>query len=270
MESHSRTLIFFLSVYTLWKRELVRFFRDRNRLFGAIGQPFIFWVLVGSGLSASFIPAGSIRGMSYLEYIYPGTLLLILLFTAIFSTISVIEDRREGFMQAVLVAPVIRTGLVLGKILGGTTIAFLEGTIFLIFFLWLDIPLTLLALLATLGLLFLIAFGLTGLGFAFAWYMESTAGFHAVMNLFLLPMWLLSGAFFPLVGLPAWLEYLVWVNPLTYAMGALRQALYLGVSFESNCLPSTSICLVITVLFSLLTFGISIILASRRERGVVL
>ncbi len=108
---------FWLPVVSLWRRELVRFARDRNRLFGAIGQPLVFWLLLGAGFEKSFAPPGISSG--YLEYIYPGILLLILLFTAIFSTISVIEDRREGFMQSVLVAPVSRIGLVLGKVLGG-------------------------------------------------------------------------------------------------------------------------------------------------------
>ena len=110
-------MAFWLPVVSLWRRELVRFARDRNRLFGAIGQPLVFWLLLGAGFEKSFAPLGISSG--YLEYIYPGILLLILLFTAIFSTISVIEDRREGFMQSVLVAPVSRIGLVLGKVLGG-------------------------------------------------------------------------------------------------------------------------------------------------------
>ena len=106
---------FLLPAATLWKRELVRFARDRHRLFGAVLQPFVFWLLLGIGMSASFAPAGLAGTISYLEYIYPGTLLMVLLFTAIFSTISVVEDRREGFMQSVLVAPVSRSGVVLGK-----------------------------------------------------------------------------------------------------------------------------------------------------------
>ena len=110
---------FFLPAATLWRRELVRFVRDRHRLLGAILQPFVFWLLLGIGMSASFAPAGMAGTMSYLEYIYPGALLMVLLFTAIFSTISVVEDRREGFMQSVLVAPVSRSGVVIGKVLGG-------------------------------------------------------------------------------------------------------------------------------------------------------
>lgn len=257
----------FLPVYTLWKRELVRFVRDRQRLFGAIGQPLLFWLLVGSGLDASFLPAGYSQGMSYLEYIYPGTLMLILLFTAIFSTISVVEDRREGFMQSVLVAPIPRTSLVLGKVLGGTTMAVLEGMLFLIFAFRLEIPLSVQALVSTVGLLFLIALGLTGLGFATAWQMESTAGFHAIMNLFLLPMWLLSGAFFPPSGVPAWLGWMMRVNPLTYGMTGLRRVLYMEAPFAVGDLPPLGICVTITALFALVMLGVSVVVVGRREPG---
>ena len=188
-------MAFWLPVVSLWRRELVRFARDRNRLFGAIGQPLVFWLLLGAGFEKSFAPQGISSG--YLEYIYPGILLLIVLFTAIFSTISVIEDRREGFMQSVLVAPVSRIGLVLGKVLGGGTLAFLESLIFLVFLAFLDIPISIASLGMTLIFLAVLGIALTALGFAIAWQASSTAGFHAVMNLFLLPMWALSGAFFP-------------------------------------------------------------------------
>ncbi|MCZ6635036.1 MAG: ABC transporter permease [bacterium] len=255
---------FYLPVYSLWKREIIRFVRDKHRLFGAIGQPLVLWVLVGSGLQASFQPAG-LQDIGFLEYIYPGTLLLILLFTAIFSTISVVEDRREGFMQAVLVAPISQTSLVLGKVLGGTTLALFEGLVFLVLAFWVGIPLTPSVLLATMGFLFLIGLALTGLGFIIAWRMESTAGFHAVMNLFLMPMWLLSGAFFPITGLPGWLSWVMVINPLTYGMAGLRQVLYLGRSFEG--LPGLDVCLGITALFALLTLVGSVRGVRKRPKG---
>ena len=256
-----------LPVATLWEREIVRFVRDRHRLLGAIGQPLLFWLLVGYGLDASFLPAGQPLGMSYLEYIYPGTLMLIVLFTAIFSTITVVEDRREGFMQSVLAAPVPRASLVLGKLFGGTTLGMLEGLVFLVFALHLNISLTLEVLAYTAGFLFLSALGLTGLGFAIAWRMESTAGFHAIMNVFLLPMWLLSGAFFPPSGVPSWLEWIIWINPLTYSMAGLRRVLYLGAPFEFSALPSLKVCILITSLFVVCTFGISVYQVMRRREG---
>ncbi len=224
----SGSMAFWLPVASLWRRELVRFARDRNRLLGAIGQPMVFWLILGAGFEKSFAPVGISGG--YLEYIYPGTLLLILLFTAIFSTISVIEDRREGFMQAVLVAPVSRVGLVMGKVLGGGTLAFLESAVFLVFLVFLDIPISMASLGMTLVFLAVLGIALTALGFAIAWHTSSTAGFHAVMSLFLLPMWVLSGAFFPADGASRWLAWVMAINPLTYGMDGLRQSLYLAAS----------------------------------------
>ena len=215
-----------LATYALWRRDVVRFLRQRSRIVGALGTPLVFWVLLGSGLGSSFrvgstgVPAGG-----YLEYFYPGTLALILLFTAIFSTISVIEDRHEGFLQGVMVAPAPRLAIVLGKILGGTTLALLQAMLFLLLAPLANtrIPLETLPLLALVLTMF--AFALTGLGFVLAWMLDSTQGFHAVMNLLLFPMWLLSGAVFPQTGASEWIRYVMLVNPMTYGVSALRTIL---------------------------------------------
>ena len=244
---------FWLPVGSLWRRELTRFARDRNRLFGAIGQPLVFWLILGSGFEKSFAPAGVSGG--YLEYIYPGTLLLIVLFTAIFSTISVIEDRREGFMQAVLVAPVPRVGLVMGKVLGGGTLAFLESAIFLLFLAFLDIPISASSLGLTLIFLLILGIALTALGFAIAWRSTSTAGFHAVMSLFLLPMWVLSGAVFPPDGASRWLTWIMAVNPLTYGMAGLRHALYFS---TSDAHAQVWLCGLITIAFACTTISAAV------------
>src|SRR5262252_2843015 len=121
-----------LPVIALWRREMVRFVRQRSRISGAFAQPLVFWLLLGGGLNASFRPAGAGAGTNYVEYFYPGTIALVLLFTAIFATISTVEDRREGFLQGVLVAPISRTSVVLGQALGGTTLALVQGIIFLL------------------------------------------------------------------------------------------------------------------------------------------
>ena len=122
---------FLLSVMTLWRREIIRFRRQRSRLVSAFAQPFVFWLLLGGGLSQSFRPPGVPEETGYFEYLYTGIIVLILLFTAIFATISIVQDRREGFLQGVLVAPVPRWRIVLGQSLGGTTLALLEGVLFL-------------------------------------------------------------------------------------------------------------------------------------------
>jgi ABC-2 type transport system permease protein len=157
---------------------------------------------------------------------------MILLFTAIFATITIIEDRREGFLQSVLVAPAPRWAMVLGKILGGSAIALLQGTAFLLLALTLDVHLSFAAVSATIAFMALIAVALTGLGFLIAWKMDSTAGFHAIMSVVLFPMWLLSGAFFPVppAGSDSWIEaamaWLMRLNPLTYGVAGLRRLFY--------------------------------------------
>ena len=265
--SKSRPILI-AAAYSLWKREIFRFVRDRNRLLGSILQPLLLWVLIGSGFRGSFAPDGASEGTSYLEYIYPGTMMLILLFTAIFSTISVVEDKREGFMQSVVVSPIHSLGIVLGKILGGMTVAVGEALVFLILGPIVGIPISLSSFVVTLGTLMLIAISMCGLGFRIAWRMESTAGFHAIMNLLLMPMWLLSGAFFPLTGAPEWLAWVMRLNPMTYATAALRRALYYP---EANPigddLPGLAVCLGITALFGIVMAVWSSVAVGDRDRN---
>lgn len=210
------------AIYTLWVRDVVRFLRQRSRVVGALGSPIVFWALIGSGMHRSFRGPDAAGASSYLEFFFPGTLALILLFTAIFSTISVIEDRQAGFMQGVLVAPIPRTSIALGKIFGGTTLALGQALIFLAAAPLVGIHLTLWNTALVVGVLAIVGFGLTGLGFLMAWWLDSTQGFHAIMNLFLVPMWILSGALFPSYGAASWIRGLMAINPLTYGVSALR------------------------------------------------
>ena len=257
---------FLLPVATLWHRELVRFYRQRGRVVGALGTPLVFWFLIGSGFGKSFrMPgAGQNEEINYLEYFFPGTVILIVLFTAIFSTISLIEDRREGFLLSVLVAPVSRSSIVLGKVLGGTTLAFLQGLGFVLLAPLVGIPLGGLQAVMLLGVLFLIAFALTGLGFSIAWVSESTQGFHAIMNLVLIPMWLLSGALFPITGASTWVRWVMKLNPLTYGMAALRRILYMGNPSAADGLPSLSLSVILTACFVLITLFAAFRVASRK------
>src|SRR5882672_11405154 len=204
---------------------MVRFYRQRSRIIGVIGSPLIFWFFIGSGLGGSFQHSGS---GSYLEYFFPGTMVLIILFTSIFSTISIIEDRREGFLQSVIVAPVARGSIALGKIAGGTILALSQALLMLLVAPFIGLSLTIASAFFVAFVLLVISFGLTGLGFVIAWRMDSTQGFHAIMNLFLIPLWLLSGALFPASGAAGWLGRIMRVNPLTYGVDALRHGLYLN------------------------------------------
>jgi len=251
-----------LAATTLAQREFVRFFRQRNRVIGAVGQPILFWLLFASGMNQMF-QAGS---QSFGEYFIPGTMMLILLFTAIFATISIIEDRREGFLQSVLVSPAPRWAMVIGKILGGASIALLQGLIFLALVRTLGVQFGPIAAIKIAAWMFLSAVALTGLGFVIAWPMESTQGFHAIMNLLLMPMWLLSGAFFPVPTLSTstGISQLImhWVmrfNPVTYAVAGLRRLLYAGDSVTVDVasagsqlwLPSMQVCVAVVLVFAL-------------------
>lgn len=243
---------FFLSATVLWRREMLRFIRQRTRIVGAFGSPLIFWLLLGSGVGSSFSPGAQEHSMSYLEYFFPGTVVLILLFTSIFSTISIIEDRKEGFLQAVLVAPIPRSAFVFGKLLGGTSLALMQGVLFMLLAPFVGI--SVLAIPGTLIMLAIVAFSLTGLGYIIAWNMESTQGFHAIMNLFLIPMWLLCGAVFPASGAPGWLQSVIMINPLTYSLAAVRWSIY-GIPAASTMgLPSQMVSIGVTVAFAAAVF----------------
>ncbi len=252
------------AVLTLWWREINRFRRQRSRWMSALTQPLVFWLLLGGGLSASFQPSGVPDGIGYLEYFYPGVIVLVMLFTAIFATIAVVEDRREGFLQGVLVAPVSRASIVLGQALGSATLAWLQGVLFLLLAPLAGIPLSPSSVFGVVTVLACLAFGLTNLGLIIAWRMQSTRGFHAIMNLILMPIWLLSGAFFPLNGVPFWLEWLMRVNPLTYGMAALRRGLYVDHSHAAGAIPPLLPSWLVLVGFALAAFAWAVITARRQ------
>jgi len=254
-----------LPAATLTWRELQRFVRQRSRIIGALGTPIIFWVLIGAGLGRSFTTESIAGNVSYLEYFFPGTLALIVLFTAIFSTISVIEDRHEGFLQSVLVAPVGRMSIALGKILGSTALAVIQGLLFLLFAPLVGIHVSLVQLGELAIIVTLLSFALSGLGFLIAWRLDSVQGFHSVMNLLLIPMWLLSGALFPASGASGWLKFLLKINPLTYGVAALRHALYPSDMIVPGHIPAVSTSLIITAAFGLVLFLASAFLVARSD-----
>jgi daunorubicin resistance ABC transporter membrane protein len=219
------------TVAALAGRDLRRFFRQPSRIVGSAAQPLILWAVLGAGLGGSFRPAGG-SGVDYLGYFYPGVVVLTLLFSAIFSTISVIEDRHHGFLQAVLAAPVSRSALVLGKTLGGVAIASMQAAILLALaplagFHAASMNWPLLAVALPLS-----ALGFTALGFAMAWWIDSTQGYHAVMMGGLIPLWMLSGAMFPPSGDSRWIGRLMALDPMTYTVSAIRRG------FHGDALPA--------------------------------
>jgi ABC-2 type transport system permease protein len=272
---------------TLWKREMVRFFRQKNRVVSALVTPVLLWVGLGAGLDRAFVQAGAAEamqreaasgldavaaasgdgGVGYMAYFFPGTLSMILLFTAIFSTISVIEDRREGFLQGVLVAPIPRLSIVLGKVFGGASIAMIQAGVFML--LW---PLVgsfpgVGAALAAVCVLALLSVAMTAMGLCIAWPMDSTAAFHAVMMLFLMPMWFLCGAVFPVSTAMPWLRVLMWLNPLTYGQSVLSRAL-LGYDAVQTGLP-LPVDILLMLLFTAGVLAVAVRLVGRpRKDGV--
>ncbi len=255
----SRPIASWGTVAMLCWREWTRFFRQRNRVIAALGQPILFWLLFGTGMHTAF------RGgdQNFMTYYLPGTIALILLFTAIFATISIIEDRREGFLQNVLVAPVPRWTIAAGKIIGGGAIAWVQAGIFLALAIAVGSVTFSTSIFGVLLLMAISALTLTALGVFFAWPMESTQGFHAIMNLVLMPLWLLSGAFFP-IPLPnadspigQWvMHWLMRVNPLSYTIAGMRRMMG-DASEVSNSIwiPGLTECWVVSFVFLLVTFS---------------
>jgi len=262
------------AIASLAWREWVRFVRQPNRVIGALGQPILFWLLFGSGFGSTMRMPGATENVDYAEYYFPGTLVLILLFTAIFATISIIEDRREGFLQGVLTSPSPPLAMVLGKLVGGTLIAVAQASVFLLLGALTRVNLPWTGVLLTIPALFVLGLALTAIGFTMAWRLDSTQGFHALMSVFLLPMWLLSGAFFPAGD--NWVGWIVRLNPLTYGVALVRHLLYWGANEETlrralpADLPALGLSIGVTAAFVVGTCGLAWFTAGRRSAGDLL
>lgn len=220
-----------IGIYTIWLRDLIRYWRDKSRILGSIAQPALFLLVLGTGLSGGLSRAFGGKGASaqflpgvpnYITYVYPGIIGMTVLFTGIFSAISIIWDREFGFLKEILVAPISRWSVAIGKALGGSTVAMIQGTIMLIFAPIIGVKLSIPIVLILLPLMFLVSFAVTSTGIVVAARMKSMEGFQMIMNFLLMPMFFLSGALFPLVGLPLWMNYLVRIDPMTYGVDLMR------------------------------------------------
>lgn len=236
------------AVYFMWKRELIRFFRSKSRIIGSLGMPFFYLAILGTSLNGAMsLPSGN---GSYLEFIMPGILGMVLLFGSIFSGIIVIMDRQFGFLKETLVAPVSRTSIVIGKSLGGATTAVFQGLIMMALALALGATIDLANLPLILAVMALISMSFVSMGIAFGSLMEDMQGFQLVMNFLVMPMFFLSGALFPIGDAPEIVRYISYVDPLTYAVEALR-ALIIG----SSTMPLTLSIAVLAGFFVLTTFA---------------
>ena len=238
---------FILPAATLWQRELVRFWRQKSRVLGVVASPLVFWLLMG-------------YGSNDLARFYAGALVLTVMFSAIFSTISIIEDRREGFLLSMMVSPAPRTSMVLGKILGAATLAWIQGLIFLAFAPLAGVRVGVEQVLLAAAAIFLVSFTLTGLGFVIAWKMDSTSGFHAIMNLLLVPMWMVSGSLFPMATAQGVIRAIMWVNPLTYSISLLNGLLGLP-----NASPGPLASAAVTAGFGMVLLIVSGLFASQKS-----
>jgi ABC-2 type transport system permease protein len=221
------------AIYIIWYRDVLRYSRDRMRLIASLAQPLLFLLIFGTGLSASLRGLGGGLGgassINYVQFIYPGIIGMAVLFTSIFSAMSIVWDREFGFLKEVLVAPIDRSAIAIGKALGGSTQAMVQGVILLILAPIVGVTLTPLAVLELIPLIFVLAFALTTLGVVLAAGMKSMQGFQAVMNFLMMPIFFLSGALFPLSNLPWWMTGLTRIDPAAYGIDPIRRVI-LGAS----------------------------------------
>lgn len=210
-------------IFVMWKRQLIRYWRSRGRMLGSLGQPILFFLALGFGFGPIYSKAG---GGNYLEFLAPGIIAMTILFTAVFSGIEVIWDRQFGFLKETLVSPVPRWQIMLGKTLGGATIALLQATLILLLTLLFGFrPISLIAIIPTYIFMFLIGFLFSSFGVAIASNLEDMRAFPFIMNFILMPIFFLSGALFPLDSLPKKVVVVTLFNPLSYGVEGLRALL---------------------------------------------
>jgi ABC-2 type transport system permease protein len=212
------------AVKIVWQRELIRFSRDRMRMVTSLLQPLLFLFVLGTGLSR--LASAGTHGVDLRTFVYPGVLAMAVMFTAIFSAASVVWDREFGFLREMLVAPIRRGSIVLGKCLGGATVAGFQGLVVIAMAGLVGVPYAPTMLLEILGLQILLAFAITAFGVMAAARMSQLQSFMALTQMLVMPMFFLSGALFPVSGLPTWLEILNRIDPLTYAVDPMRRAVF--------------------------------------------
>ncbi len=212
------------AIRVVWTREMIRFSQDRTRAIAALVQPALFLFVLGTGLAT--LANGSTGGIDLRTFMYPGILATSVVFTAVFSAASIVWDREFGFLREMLVAPIRRSSILIGKSLGGATVATLQSIVVLALAGVVGVPYNPVMMLPVLGQLFLLAFALTSLGLVIAAHVKRIEAMMGLMQMLLLPLSFLSGAMYPLSGLPAWLKIATLVNPITYAVHAVRTTVF--------------------------------------------
>lgn len=237
------------TVYTLWLREMLRFRRSKSRIIGSLATPLFFLIILGSAFNSSFQMRGG--GQTDIRFLAPGIIGMSILFSSLTGGISIIWDREFGFLKEILIAPVPRFFVALGKAVGGVTTAMVQGTLIMLIAFGLGVEYTSYpGMAASVGVMLLIGLGFIGLGIALASQIESHEGFQMIMTFITMPVLLLSGAFYRISDLPSWLKTLVYIDPLTYGIMALRYTL-----IGETEIP-IAICIAVSVIFALATIGI--------------
>ena len=227
-------------VYIIWYRDILRFWHDKMRMISSIVFPLLFLIVFGSGLSSRMGLLGP--GIDFAQFIFPGIIGMTVLMSSFMAGISLVWDREFGFLKEVLVAPISRASVAVGKALGAATVAMLQGIIILLFAPLIGVSLSVWTVLALLPLMFLLAVSMGSLGILLATRIRSMEAFQAVMQMLMFPMIFLSGVFFPMDGLPVWMSVLVKINPATYGIAPIRQVVLgtsPGSSFDINVLGHT-------------------------------
>jgi ABC-2 type transport system permease protein len=212
-----------LGIYTIWYRDLLRFWRDKMRLMGSFIFPLLFLVVFGTGLGGRIGQLGDTVNLT--QFMFPGIIGMTVLMSSFMAGVSVVWDREFGFLKEVLVAPINRVSVAIGKALGAATVATIQGLIILVLAPVLNVPITFLTVLALIPCMILLSIAMGSLGILLATRIKSMEAFQVVMQLLMFPMAFLSGVFFPLQGLPAWMEVLVKINPATYGIAPIRQVM---------------------------------------------
>jgi len=219
-----------LGVYTIWYRDVLRFWHDRMRLVGSVTMPLLFLFVFGSGLSSRIGALGP--GVDFTKFMFPGIIGMTVLMSSFMAGVSVVWDREFGFLKEVLVAPISRAAVSIGKTLGSATVALLQGMVILLLAPLMGISVSAMTILALLALMFLLAAAMGSFGILLATRIRSMEAFQATMQMLMFPMVFLSGAFFPLQGLPSWMNVLVKINPATYGIAPIREIM-LGTAPEN-------------------------------------
>ncbi|MGP4062910.1 ABC transporter permease [Halobacillus sp. H74] len=219
-------------ILAIWQRDVIKFFRDRPRILGSFAMPFMFLILFGSGMSGAMSsmmggasPDSPLADFDFVQFMFPGIIGLTVFTTAIFSSLSVVQDKEFGYMKEILVSPISRISIAIGKVLGGSTVAVIQGLMMLIFVPFIGVSISILMIIKLIPVMFLVAFTLSSIGLLIASTLKTSQGFQMVVQVLIFPMLFLSGAMFPLNGMPAWMNVLVKINPLTYSVDMFKKVI---------------------------------------------